>query len=110
MNKRTRWILCTLVVLGSAFWMVRQRYVLSTAELNGGINRELRVGSSKSDVVNFLRARHPVFLDDNGNQVKARMSGLAENMIYRKDVMLTFEFDSEGKLLSHSVKAYLTFL
>jgi hypothetical protein len=110
MNKHVRWALLLLLVLGSVFLAIRQRYVLDSAELNGAIDTELRVGSSKAAVVNFVRARHPVFLDDNGNQVKARISGLAENMIYRKDVMLSFEFDSEGKLLAHSAKVYFTFL
>jgi hypothetical protein len=39
-----------------------------------------------------------------------RLSGLAENMIYRKDVILIFEFDSQDRLVSHSAKSYFTFL
>jgi hypothetical protein len=30
-------------------------------------------------------------------------------MIYRKDIVLIFEFDSDGKLTSYSKKEYLTF-
>ena len=48
-----------------------------------------------------------MFSDDLGLQVKTRLSGLAENMIYRKDVVLIF--DSDGELISYSEKVYLTF-
>ncbi len=104
------WLSLALIVLGCAFLLVRQHYVLSSAKLDDAIRQELPPGSSKTDVVNFIRARHPLFSDDNGKQVKARFVGVAENLIYRKDIVLTFEFDSEGKLLSHSMKVYLTFL
>ena len=32
-----------------------------------------------------------------------------ENLIYRKDMVLIFAFDSDGKLISYSRKVYLTF-
>jgi hypothetical protein len=71
----------------------------------------LAISISISTVIqlSFVQARHPVAFDDVGSQVKARLSGLAENMIYRKDVVITFEFSREGKLLSYSTKEYLTF-
>jgi hypothetical protein len=50
-----------------------------------------------------------MFSDDLGSQVKTRLSGLAENMIYRKDVVLIFDFDSNGQLISDSEKVYLAF-
>jgi len=50
-----------------------------------------------------------VFWDDLGSRVETRLSGLAENMIYRKDMVLIFDFDSDGKLISYSKKVYLTF-
>jgi len=31
-------------------------------------------------------------------------------MIYREDVIVIFEFDSAGKLISHSMKVYLGFV
>lgn len=110
MKKRIRWMLLALLVLAGAFLIARQHYVLSSVQLDDAIRKALPPGSSKTDVVNFVGARHPLFYEDNGMQVKARLSGLAENMIYKKDIVLTFEFDSDGRLASHSMKVYLTFL
>ena len=31
-------------------------------------------------------------------------------MTYRKDIVLIFDFDSDGKLISYSKNVYLTFL
>jgi hypothetical protein len=108
-RKQIAWLSLALIV-GCAFLLVRQHYVLSSTKLDDAIRQELRLGSSKTDVVNFIRARHPLFYDDTGKQVKARFAGVAENLIYRKDIVVAFDFDSEGKLLSHSMKVYLTFL
>jgi hypothetical protein len=38
------------------------------------------------------------------------MTGRDGNLIYRKDIVLDFEFDPSGRLLSYSKKEYLTFL
>ena len=45
-----------------------------------------------------------------GAQLKARLQGLAENLVYRKDIVITFDFAADGKLLSYSTREYLTFL
>jgi hypothetical protein len=58
----------------------------------------------------FIQARKPLFWDDEGAHVKARMTGLAGNLVYRKDIVLDFEFDPNGRLLTFSKKEYLTFL
>jgi hypothetical protein len=102
--------LITMGLLVVTFLQVRQHYVLDSERLEHAINNELQLGSSKTQVLDFIEKRHPLFCDDLGSQVKVRLSGLAGNMIYRKDVVLIFEFDSAGKLLSHSTKVYLTFL
>lgn len=110
MRKRAIGLLLTVVVLSSIFLVIRQRYVLNSANLDDEIKKEIPSGSSKQDVLNFVRARHPLYCDDNGQEVKARLSGLAENMVYKKDVVLIFDFDAEAKLRSYSMKVYLTFL
>jgi len=38
------------------------------------------------------------------------LTGRAGNLIYRKDIVLDFEFDLNGKLLTYSKKVYLTSL
>lgn len=103
-----KWIvpLFAIVLLG---WFVHQHYVLSSERLESAINRELPVGSSKAEVLNFINARRPLFHDEKTDEIKARLSGLAENMVYKKDVIVTFSFDANGKLISHSTKAYVTF-
>jgi hypothetical protein len=78
-------------------------------DLAKAMSKELPIGTTKAAVLNFIQKRHPMFCDDLGSQVKTRFSGRAENMIYRKDIVLIFEFDSEGKLTSYSNTEYLTF-
>jgi hypothetical protein len=73
------------------------------------ISIEVPAGTPKKIVLNFIEKRHPMFSDDLGSQAKTRLSGLAENMIYRKNVVLIFDFDSNGQLISYSEKVYLTF-
>ncbi len=97
------------VVAMAALIVVRHQYVLDSENLAKAISKELPVGTPKAIVVNFIQKRHPVFWDDLGSRVETRLSGLAENMIYRKDMVLIFDFDSDGKLISYSKKVYLTF-
>ena len=83
--------------------------MINSAELEAAIQKEVPPGSTKAQVIEFIRARHPLFCDDFGTEVKARISGLAGNMIYEKDVVLTFEFGGNGKLVSCSKQETLTF-
>ena len=87
---------------------LRHRYVLNGEELEASIRAELPVGTPKLTVVQFVRAKRPLFYDDLGAHLKARLTGRAENLIFRKDIILDFEFDTNGKLLSFSKKEYLT--
>ena len=48
--------------------------------------------------------------DDMGAQLKVRIQELSENMVCRRDFVITFEFSPDGTLLSYSTKVYLTFL
>jgi hypothetical protein len=93
-----------------AFLLVRQHFVLDSEKLEYAISNELPPGSSKAQVVDFIKKRHPLFCDDLGSQVTARLSGRAGNMIYGKDVIVIFEFDSTGRLICHSMKVYLSFV
>ena len=100
----------TVALLVVAFLLVRQHSVRNSEQLERAISNELPLGSSEAQVVAFIEKRHPLFCDDLGSEIKTRLSGLARNMIYRKDVILMFEFDPAGELLFHSKKEYLTFL
>jgi hypothetical protein len=93
----------------AALIVVRHQYVLDSESLAKAISKELPVGTPKAIVVNFIQKRHRMFCDDLGPRIEARLSGLAENLIYRKDMVLIFDFDSGGKLISYSKKVYLTF-
>jgi hypothetical protein len=104
-----RWLALVAVVVCITFLVVRHRRVLDSQELDSAIKEQLPVGSSKTVVIHFIKKRHPQFYDDYGTEVKARISGLAGNMIYTKDVVLSFEFDSNGRLLSHSKQETMTF-
>jgi hypothetical protein len=74
------------------------------------VARLSKAASPYALVVTFIQTRHPVAYDDMGPQLIARLQGLAENMVYRKDIVITFDFSPDGKLLSYSRKEYLTFL
>ena len=100
-------MIAVVLVLG---FLVRGHYVLDSRKLDAAIKAELPPGTPKAQVIQFLQARKPLFWDDTGEHVKARMTGRAGNLIYRKDIVLDFEFDPSGKLLSYSKKEYLTFL
>lgn len=110
MNKLLRLLLISLVLLTIVSMVIRHKYVLSSRELTEAMQRTLPMGASKMQVVGFIEARHPVAYDDTGSTVKARLSGRAENIIYRKDIVVTFEFDAQGRLSSYSTKEYLSFL
>jgi hypothetical protein len=110
MNKKLLlWATVTAIVVVVTLVVVRHQYVLDSESLTKAMSRELPFGTSKAIVVNFIQRRHPMFCDDLGSRVETRLSGLAENMIYHKDVVLIFEFDSDGRLVSYSKKEYLTF-
>jgi hypothetical protein len=96
-------VVVALVLLG-------QHYVLSSAKLDEAIKAEVPLGSAKARVVTFIQKRHAVAYDDMGIQLKARLQGLAENMVNCKDTVITFEFSSDGKLPFYSTKEYLIFL
>jgi len=104
------WLIVTTGFLVVTFLQVKQHYVLDSEKLESAITHELPLGSSKVQVVDFIQKRHPLVWDDLGSVVKARLSGRAGNIIYRRDVVLIFEFDSAGRLLSYTSKEYLSFL
>jgi hypothetical protein len=110
MKSWIRWILVGTGAIVVALFLLGQHYVLNSAKLDKAIKTEVPLGTPKAQVVAFIQTRRPVACDDMGAQVKARLQGLAENMVYRKDIVLTFDFSAEGKLLSFSTKEYLTFL
>jgi hypothetical protein len=109
-RRRLFWTIFTIGLLVVTILLVRQHFVLDSEKLEYDISNELPLGSSKAQVVAFIERRRPLFCDDLGSQIKARLSGRAGNMIYGKDVILIFEFDSGGKLISHSMKVYLSFV
>ncbi len=108
-KKLLRWVLVAIAVLLFSLVLERHRRVINSAELEAAIQKEAPLGSTKAQVIEFIRARRALFYDDFGTEVKARISGLAGNMIYEKDVVLTFEFDGNGKLVSYAKQETLTF-
>jgi hypothetical protein len=110
MSKFLRWgvlAIALVFVLGS---LAYSHYVLDSQKLDAAIKTELPLGTPKAQVIQFIQARKPMFFDDLGTHVNARLSGRAGNLIYRKDIFLDFEFDASGRLLSYSKKEYLTFV
>jgi hypothetical protein len=102
-------ILIVLVIVAAGLILVARHHVLNSAELDRAIKREIPIGSEKTTVAAFIQKRHPVAYDDYGLELKARLDGLAENLVYQKDIVLTFELSPEGKLVSYSKREHLTF-
>ena len=110
MNKKLLALASGLVVaIVATLVVVRHQYVLDSEHLAKAISKELPAGTPKAVVVSFIQKRHPIFCDDLGSRIDTRFSGLAENMIYRKDMVLSFDFDAQGRLISYAKKVYLTF-
>jgi len=109
MRKRLLWALIAVAAILTAFILLGHHYMLNSAKLDAAIGTEIPPGSAKAQVVAFVQVRNPVAFDDMGPHVKARFSGRSENMVYRRDIVITFEF-SGARLLSFSTKEYLSFL
>jgi len=109
MNKKLLVSATVFVVVVAMLVVVKHQYVLDSDGLAKAISKELPAGTPKAVVVNSIQKRHPMFGDDLGSRVETSLSGVAENMVYRKDMVLIFDFDSDGKLISYSKKVYLTF-
>jgi hypothetical protein len=110
MSKFLRWsvlAIALVLVLGA---LVYKHYVLDSQKLDAAIKAELPLGTPKAVVIQFIQARKPLYWGNEGAHVWARFVGRAPNLIYRKDIVFDFEFDTNGKLLSFSKKVYLTFI
>jgi hypothetical protein len=110
MSKFLRWGVLAVAPAFVLGLLAYNHYVLDSQKLNAAIKTELPPGTPKAQVIQFIQARKPMFCDDLGTHVRARLSGRAGNLIYRKDIVLDFEFDANGRLLSLSKKEYLTFV
>lgn len=110
MSKFLRWSLPIALVVLVAGFMLHSHYVLDTQKLDAAIKAQLPPGTSKAQVIQFIQARKPLYWNDDGSHVWARIVGRAGNLIYRKDVILDFEFDTGGRMLSYSEKVYLSFI
>jgi hypothetical protein len=79
-----RHALPVLFVLISVFAAWNQ-YVLDSRKLHTEVISQLLAGTPKRQVIRFIQGRKPLFWDDEGTRVRARLSRRAGNLIYRKD-------------------------
>jgi len=110
MTKSLRWGALAIALALALGALGYSHYVLNSQQLDSAIKAELPPGTLKAQVIQFIQKRKPQFCDDLGTHVKARITGRAGNLIYRKDIVLDFEFDANGRLLSFSKKENLTFV
>jgi len=110
MTRRIVIVLIIVVVIATvSLVLIRHGRVINSQELETAINTQLPVGTPKASVIAFIEKQHPLIYDDLGQEIKARISGLAGNMVYTKDVVLSFKFDENGRLVSHSKSETMTF-
>jgi len=97
MNKFLRWgvPVIAMVLLGS---LIYNHYVLNSQKLDAAIKNELPPGTTKALVIQFIQARKPQYWDDLGTHVKARLTGRAENLIYRQDISCDEKAQGHGSL------------
>lgn len=107
MKKLLFWGSALLVLIAFGL-VIRNSYVLDSQRLDATIKENLPPGASNASVIHFIKASKPVAWDDLGTRVKARLAGRSGSLVYRKDIVLDFEFDANGRLLSFSKKEYLT--
>jgi len=110
MSKFLRWsvvAIALVLVLGA---LVYRHYVLDSQKLDADIKAELPLGTPKAVVIQFIHARKPLYWGNEGAHVWARFVGRAPNLVYRRDIVVDFEFDASGRLLSFSKRVYLTFV
>ena len=110
MSRFLRWSVLAILAILVLGLLLRHHCVLDTEKLDAAIKTELPPGTPKARVIQFIQARKPMFCDDLGTHVKTRMTGRAGNLIYSKDIVLDFEFDGSGRLVSFSKKVDLGFL
>jgi hypothetical protein len=110
MSKFLRWSVLAILAILVLGLLLHDHYVLDTEKLDAAIKTELPPGTPKAKVIQFIQARKPMFWEDLGTHVKTRMTGRAGNLIYSKDIVLDFEFDGSGRLVSFSKKVDLGFL
>jgi hypothetical protein len=108
MKKLYPWLLFALLAVIALSSVIYSQSVLDSQRLYASIEHNLPPGTPKSHVIQFIQAKKPVAWDDLGTHVKARLTGRAGNLLYRKDIVLDFEFDTDGRLLSFSKSEYLT--
>lgn len=97
-----------ICVLISPRALVRSRHPIVPAhfKLDREIALDLRLGSSKQQVMDYCRTRGWDSYD-RGRTVTAINHVPEQNMIIRNDVTITFEFDAEDNLISfHSEDHY----
>ena len=110
MKRILTWSALTVLLVIATGVALRSKYVLDSKKLEAAIEMEIPAGTPKAKVLEFIQQRKPLAWDDLGTHIKARISGRAGNLIYRKDIVLDFEFDPNGKLTSYTATEYLTFL
>jgi len=83
-------------------------------ELETAIRQELPLGSSRESVVGFLRRRAVPYHDSKDinyyqgpRTVWGMLTRSANNQMSAMDTILTFEFDTQDRLVSYSAKTRL---
>jgi hypothetical protein len=110
MSKTLSWGMAVGIIVLVLTVVTYNCYVLDSRSLDLAIKKELPTGTPKTQVIQFIQARKPMFLDDEGDHVTARISGRARNLIYRRDMFLYFQFDARGSLQAYSKREFLTAL
>ena len=70
--------------------------------LEEAMRRELPPGTLKNNVIEFVRAMHPLRCDDHGRALTARWLEETEDLVHSWDIVAVFDFDEEGRLIRYS--------
>jgi hypothetical protein len=99
-------IVTLAVVMTASAPLFRSRPRLFHFKVDREIAATLRVGAAKSSVLEYCKLRGWQY-SDNGDTIVAVRRAAENNLVVRTDVVVTFQFDTAGKLVSfHSEDQY----
>lgn len=111
MKKRPAW-LAIVVLLGtmliifvfqSRTWLNHEQTELAEKQAKEILNRELPIGTDKSQVRRFLD-RNAWDYSVEGSTIRALVGDASHNSLIRTSIRVQFYFDPQGKLVSYDLQ------
>ncbi len=111
MKKRPVWphivfVLATMAILFTFYsrtWLNQEQTKLTEKQAREILDRELPIGTDKSQVKRFLD-RNAWEYSEGNSTIQAIVRDASRNMFIRTNIRVQFYFDSQGKLVSYDLQ------